>query len=124
MARETAGRGRVRAVGSNADVNFVGRQHLHRAREGGLGKRMRIDAKEERPVDSLLFAIRANSLRDRQDVPLVESAMERGAAVAGRSKCDALLRNFRIGTIREIGCDQPGNVYQVGWLRRLTRSRG
>ena len=52
------GSGRVVAVGSDPYVNFVGRQHLQRAREGGLGKRMRIDAEEERPVDSLLFAIR------------------------------------------------------------------
>ncbi len=68
---------RVRALGSDAYVNVVGCQHFHRGGERGLGKRMRIDAQKERPVDSFIFAIVTDSLRDRQDVPLVERAIQR-----------------------------------------------
>ena len=118
------GSGRVLAIGSNADVNFVGRQHLERGGEGGLGKRMRIDAQEERPIDSLLLAIRANSLCHRENMPLIESAMERRAAMARGSKGDALLGNFRIGTVREIRGDQPGNVDEIGWLAPVDQRPG
>ncbi len=49
-------RGRVLAIGSNPDMNFVGCQHFQRAGEGGLGKRVRVDAQEQRSIDSLVFA--------------------------------------------------------------------
>jgi hypothetical protein len=100
-------------------MDFVGRKHLQGSGECGLGKRVGINTKEEGPIDALLFPISANPLRDRKNVPLVESAVERRPAMAGRSKCDALLRNFGIGTIREIRRNQPRNVDKVGWLRGL-----
>lgn len=84
---------------------------------------MRIDAQKQRPVNALLFAIGANGLRDCQDVPLVEGAMERGAAMARGSEGYALFGDFRIGAVRKVCGNQPGNVHQVRFLRRFTGIR-
>lgn len=104
-------------------MNLIGGKHLQRGGEGGLGERMRIDAKEERSVDPLPLAILANGLRHRQNVPLIERAIERRSPMARRSKSDALFGNSWIGTVHEKGRNQPGNVHQIGWLRGFARRR-
>ena len=43
---------------------------------------MRVDPKEQRPVDVLELAVIANRLSNGQDVPLVERNVERRSAMA------------------------------------------
>ena len=56
----------------------------------GSRQRVRVDADEQRPIDALLAPIVADRLGDRQHVRLVEAAVERRAAMAGRAERDAL----------------------------------
>ena len=53
MACDIDRRRRVAAGGVDHHLDAVGGQHLERAREGGLGERVRVDADEQRPVDAL-----------------------------------------------------------------------
>src|SRR5437870_13003823 len=76
--RDYRGR-RVTLVSIDHHVDAIRCQHLQSAGKSGLRKRMRIDANVERSVDALLLTIEANRLRDREDVRLVESVIERGA---------------------------------------------
>src|SRR4029453_15972524 len=83
-------RGSVTIVSIDHDVDAIRCQHLQSAGKSGLRKRMRIDADVERPVNALLLAVEANRLRDCEDVRLIERVIERGAAVPGSSKHNAL----------------------------------
>ena len=76
------GRGRVVGALRNHDLDAVRGQHFHRAGEGGLGERMRIDAQEQRPIDAVRLAVFADGLRDGENVPLIEGAVEGRAAMA------------------------------------------
>ena len=78
------------------DVDAVRGEHLERARRGRLRQRVRVDAEKERPVDAALFAVAADRLGDRQDVMLVERALERRAAMPRRAEGDALRRDRRV----------------------------
>ena len=49
-------------------LHAVGCQHFQRTGERRLGKRMRIDAEKERPIDFLLVPVQANRLSDREDM--------------------------------------------------------
>src|SRR5712692_2899469 len=82
--------GSVTIVSIDHHVDAIRRQHLQSAGKSGLRKRVRIDADVERSIDALLLAIKANRLRDCENVRLVERVIERGAAVARSSKHDAL----------------------------------
>ena len=63
-------------------VDAVGREHLERAAVRGPRERMRVDAKEERSVDSLPPAVLDDGLRDGGDVIVVEAPLEGVAAMA------------------------------------------
>src|SRR3546814_13742179 len=57
----------------------------------------------QRAVDALLLAVLADGLGDGQDVLLVEAAVERTAAMAGRAERHPLRGDRRIGLHVEIG---------------------
>ena len=109
----------VAIVSIDHHVDAIGRQHFQSAGKSGLRKRVRIDADVERSVDALLLAIEANRLRDCEDVRLVERVIERGAAMPGSSKHDALCGHRWIGLPRVIRGHQPGHVDQQRWVGRL-----
>ena len=71
-------------------LNAIRCEHLQGASKSRLGKRMRIHAYVKRSVDALLLAIEANRLRYCKNVRLIESVIERGAAMTRGSKRDAL----------------------------------
>ena len=77
------GRGRVPGVLIDHDLDPVGRQHLDRGRERGLGERVRVDPQEERTIDAPRRAVFADRLRGGQDVGLVERALGGRASMAG-----------------------------------------
>ena len=71
------GGGGVAEVLIDHHLDAVGREHLERRGEGGLGERVRILAEEERAVDAVFRAILADRLRDGEDVGLVEGGIRR-----------------------------------------------
>src|SRR5262249_42887733 len=81
---------RVTVVSIDHDFDAIRREHLQSACKSGLRKRVRIEADVERPVNVLLLAIKANRLRDSENVRLIEPVIERGTAMPGSSKHDAL----------------------------------
>ena len=56
------GRGRIAAALVDHDVDAVGGEHFDGARQRGLGKRMRVDADEQRPGETRLLAVVADRL--------------------------------------------------------------
>ena len=82
--------GSVTIVSIDHHLDAIRRQHLQSAGKSGLRKRVRIDADVERSVDALLLAVKANRLRDCENVRLIERVIERGAAMPGSSKHDPL----------------------------------
>ena len=58
---------------------------------------MRVHTQEQRPFDAGVAAIKAHSLRNRQDVRFIEGGGEGGAAVPGRAERDALRGDRGIG---------------------------
>src|SRR5206468_4302360 len=73
-------------------------------------QRVRIEADEQRPVDSVLFAVEADRLRDREDVVLAEGVPERGAAMSGGPENDSLRGHGRIRSSLVVGIDKDGDV--------------
>src|SRR5215813_12010969 len=94
-------------------------QHLQGAGKCRLGKRVRIHAYVERSVNALLLAMEANRLRYCKNVRLIESSIERGAAMTGSSKRDALRGYCWIGSPRVIRGHQPRDINQQRWVGRL-----
>src|SRR5215831_18342313 len=82
----------VAIVSINHHLDAIRNQHFQGARKSGLRKRVGIDADVERSVDALLLAIEANRLRNCKNVRLIERVIQRGTAMAGSSKYDALCR--------------------------------
>src|SRR5215813_9471245 len=80
----------VTLVSVDHHVDSVGYQYLQSAGKSGLRKRVRIEADVERAVNALLLTIKANRLRDCENVRLVERVIERGTAMARSSKHDPL----------------------------------
>jgi hypothetical protein len=80
----------VTLVSIDHHVDAIRCQHLQSAGKSGLRNRVRIDADVERPVNALLLAIKADRLRDCENVRLIEPVIERGAAMARSSKHDPL----------------------------------
>ena len=84
---------------------------------------MSVHAEKKRPVNFLRRAVVANRLSDCEDVPLVECAVERGAAMAGCAEDDALARVVRVGTQRVVGRDKLRNIHQDRRIGRFSRRR-
>ena len=117
------GCGRVLTLGREHHGYGVGGQHFQRTGERRLGQRMRVDAEEKRPADPVLAPVLANGLRDREDVPLVEGHVERGAAMSRGSERYALRSDSRVRPLGKIRRNQSRDVYQIRRLRRLTGAR-
>src|SRR5262245_56442865 len=84
-------RGRsVAIVSIHHHLDTIRYQHLQGAGKSRVGKRVRVDTDVERSVDALLLAIEANRLRYCKNVRLIESVIERAAAMTGCSKRDSL----------------------------------
>src|ERR1700686_2164398 len=84
---------------------------------------MRVDPQEERTVDAVLPAIEADRLGNREDVLLVERALERRSAVARCPERNAL-RGYRgIGLERVVLRHESRNVREYRFWRRLPRQR-
>ena len=113
-------RRRVRARQIQHHLNAIRGQHLQRAGAGGGRQRMGVDAHEQWPVDALGLAVITEGLRDGQDMPFVERAVERRTPVAGGAKRDTLRRNRWVGRVCPIGGNQFRHVDQRGERRHLT----
>ena len=85
-------RRRVFVVVRKHDVDAIGGQHRKGTGLRGRGERVRVDAEEQRTVDSATPAVIAHGLTDRKDVRFVEALLERGAAMPRRAECDPLGR--------------------------------
>ena len=116
-------RRRVAAIPVDHHLDAVGGQHLEGAHKGRLGQRVGVHPHEERTVDPVRLAIRANGLRDGQNVRFVEGALERRAAVPGRPERDALRRDGGIGMLRVVRRHQSRDVDQHRGWRRLAGKR-
>jgi hypothetical protein len=74
--------------------------HFQRIIHNRLGfflKRVRINTEIQRANDVFRLTLQANRLGDRENVPFVESQIERRAAMAGGAKRHPLRRHFGIG---------------------------
>ena len=112
------GRGSVFIALRDHHLDFVGRHHLQRAGQRGHGERVRVDSQEQGAVDALLLAVEADGLADSEDMALVESPVERGAAMAGSAEGHALRRHRRIGAFGIVSRDEIRNVDQRGRVGR------
>src|SRR5216117_2072912 len=80
---------------------------------------MRIHSQEQRSVDRVPLPVQADRLRDGENVPLVEGSAERGPAVPGCAKDDALLGNVGVRPRHVIAGHEPGDVDQDRGVGRL-----
>jgi hypothetical protein len=84
---------------------------------------VRIGTDEQRTVDVFRRAVFADGLRGGEDVPLVETALERTAAMPRGSERHALRRHRRIGCQVDIGREQFLHVDQCAGRRRFACER-
>ena len=110
--------GGVAVGGVHAHVDAVRDEDLQRGPERRLGQGVRVAADEQRPVRALAGAIAADRLGHRDDVGLVERAVERRPAVAGRPERDALGRVGRVRPDVVVRAEQPVQVDQDGGVGR------
>ncbi|MNI26741.1 hypothetical protein D3C73_804520 [compost metagenome] len=101
----------------------VGGQHLEGTRASRCRQRVGIDTDEQRTIDALGFAIQADRLADRQNVPFVETQIERAAPVSGRAERHTLGRDAGIGLAGVIGRDQSRDIDQQLCRCRFARKR-
>ena len=113
--RDDRGR-RVAAVLVDHDLDAVGSEHFHRARERRLGQRVGIDADEQRAGQAGLTAVVADRLRRRQDMVFVEGVFQRRAAMARGAEGNALGWIGHIGFRGKIGRDQPRHVGEISGI--------
>ena len=115
--RDDRGR-RVAVGGVHAHVDAVRDEDLQRGLEGGLGQGVGVAADEQRAIRTLLGAIAADRLGHRDDVRVVEGAVERRPAVAGRPEGDALRRVGRIRPDVVVRAEELVHVDEDGRIRR------
>ncbi len=89
--RERRGR-RVSQCLVHHHLDIVGRQHLERAGEGGLGEGVSILGQEQGTIGAVGRPVFTDGLGNRQDVAFVERAVEGGAAVSAGAEAHALRR--------------------------------
>ncbi len=114
-----AGRRRVAVGGVDQHVDAVGGEHLERGRPGRLGERVGVAPEEQRAVDRLARPVLADRLGHRDDVGLVERAVEARAAVARRAERDPLGRVVGVGSLRVVRRHEVGDVDEVTGRCRL-----
>ena len=101
-------------------LDAVRREHFERGGTGRNRQRVRIDAEKQRTRDVLLGAILANRLGNREDVPFVESPLERRAAMPRGAERHALRWHSGIGHLRVVSGDEPRHIDQYSGWRWLT----
>src|ERR1035437_9654213 len=104
-------------------LHAVSREHLERAGTSRSGKRVRVEAEEERSIDPPAPAIAAYRLADRQHVPLVEGSVERPTAMTGGTERHLLRWHRRVGRVGEVRRDQLGHVEQHRGRSGVARER-
>ena len=104
------GRRRVGEALLHAQLDAVRGEDLRRGAQRRFGERVRVHAHEERPRDALACAVLAYRLRYRGYVILVEAALQRRAAVAGRAEGDALVLLPGVWMLGVVGRHKPWNV--------------
>ena len=117
------GRRRVPAASVDHDPNLVGGEYLERADLRWLGKRVRVGAQVQRPVDPVGGPVFADRLGGGQDVVLVERRRERGPPVPRRAERHPLPGIAGIGMHRVVGGHQLGDVYEIFGGSGLPRTR-
>ena len=103
--------------------NVIGGQHLQRRHPGGLGQPVRVAADEQRAGGALRGAVLDDRLGGRQDVVLVERAVQARAPVPRRAERHLLVDVVGIGQHGVVVGDEVGQVDQVFGLRRLPGTR-
>jgi hypothetical protein len=68
---------------------------------------MRIDPKEQWSINLVLLAIEADRLSNREDMPFIKCAFERGTAMSRRAKDDTLFGDLRMRSLLVVRGDQP-----------------
>ncbi len=116
-------RGRELAAAGEHRLHTVRRQHFQRTLQRRLRQGMGVRTDEQRAVDALALAVFADRLADRQDVPFVEAALERTAAMTGRAERHPLRGDRRIGLQVDIGGQQFRHVDQDRLRWRLAGER-
>ena len=101
----------------------VGGEDFQRAGAGRGRQCMGVDADEQRAGDALGFAIQADRLADGQNMPFVETQIERTAAVAGGAERHSLGRNRCIRLAGVIGRNQSRDIDQQFCRCRFARKR-
>ena len=114
-------RRRVAVGGVDPDVHAVRDEAPQGRLERRLGQGVRVAPDEQRAVGALAVAVPADRLGRRRDVRLVEGAVERRAAVAGRPERDPL---GGVGRVRPDVVVGPHEPVEVDERRRLGRSSG
>ncbi|MND84221.1 hypothetical protein D3C80_761080 [compost metagenome] len=126
VAENRMGNGRCRGVlvaSGNHHGHAVGRQHFKGAGTGRRGQRVGVDTDKQRAIDALSFAVQADRLADRQNVPFIETQVERAATVPRRAEGNALGGNRGIRLAGVIGRYQSRDVDQQLCRCRFTRKR-
>ena len=73
---------------------------------------MGIHADKQRPIDSLILAVQADRLTDRQNMRLVEAALKRGAPMSRGAEGDLLCDICGVRRFTVIGRDELRHVDQ------------
>ena len=85
---------RGRSVGAacvDANINVISGQDLQSSAPCGFAERMSVATNEERAIETLLSSVVNNRLGNRNDVCLIELAIECATAVTGGTKRDPLI---------------------------------
>ena len=94
-------------------VDAVGREDFEGGGEGGLGEGVGVLREEERPGGVLRGAVLDDSLRDGEDVRVVEAGVQREPRWPDVPKADALRGDAGVGVVGVEGRDQPRDVDQA-----------
>ncbi len=112
-------RWRVAEAFLDAHLDRIRRKDLDSARQRRFRQGVGVHAEVEGTADPLRLPVLADGLADGENVRLVETVLQRRAAVPGGAEGDPLRRIGGIGHVRVIGRDQPRYVRQHRSWRRL-----
>ena len=73
---------------------------------------MRVHAKKQRAINSVLLSVQTDRLADGQDMPLIKSPSERRTAMPRGSEGNPLRRHRRVRRLGIIGCNELGDINQ------------
>ena len=102
--------GRIATVAVQKDFDLVLRQYLQCRHPGGFGESVCIDTEIQGAKNPFFMTNRADRLGHRQDVHLIETCLQRGAAMSRGAESHSLPWIGRVRRQREIGAHQSGHV--------------